>query len=562
MAYRRFNITYISMIIGIFPLGIFILTAINVKLNSVSTILNEIGSSLNDYPISHLNYAENCSIDEYNGNLFTFPGSVQGCTCVHVPYYPRDQEGKFEVNPGTCSDNQTANGCLEVKDIPAKKLDAWNNKRFCSKFYDVSGSGFKGYLYFLNNSVLENEQCKSGYKKCGKLDDMGNYLCFPENEECPINDIISSTTRREDLENKNYSFITINDNKYLYYSNQEVDKPVISKFKVVEGKLCVDRAYVHSDYPQYILDKQFAYYGCRHKINDQLYEDFDELDTLAKGDFYNRSGLDLNKEHYYRPFYYEYPFYSLEANVSLYSQRYIGYDKKCLMEKGALNLENSAFNEVKIDEMNKVIINTLHINDFTKWFSIIFIVVEIFSCGIFPIDTEDTVLWILLWALANVLCHVGMAVPLYIDLSEIKQFTEFPVCGNALINAKLNYYHTTGRTLKTTIILGVVFVNLQLVFIITILILRFFVQYDIFHENKAPLIERQKSSNVDYTKKPEDPYYNSSDYNNNPTPTPAPDFNNNLDNNNNNLQGNEKYINPSSATSGTDNPIPPEYSNK
>ena len=212
--------------------------------------------------------------------------------------------------------------------------------------------------------------------------------------------------------------------------------------------------------------------------------------------------------------------------------------------------------------MNKVIINTLHINDFTKWFSIIFIVVEIFSCGIFPIDTEDTVLWILLWALANVLCHVGMAVPLYIDLSEIKQFTEFPVCGNALINAKLNYYHTTGRTLKTTIILGVVFVNLQLVFIITILILRFFVQYDIFHENKAPLIERQKSSNVDYTKKPEDPYYNSSDYNNNPTPTPAPDFNNNLDNNNNNLQGNEKYINPSSATSGTDNPIPPEYSNK
>jgi hypothetical protein len=71
MAYRRFNITYISMIIGIFPLGIFILTAINVKLNSVSTILNEIGSSLNDYPISHLNYAENCSIDEYNGNLLT-----------------------------------------------------------------------------------------------------------------------------------------------------------------------------------------------------------------------------------------------------------------------------------------------------------------------------------------------------------------------------------------------------------------------------------------------------------------------------------------------------------
>ena len=156
---------------------------------------------------------------------------------------------------------------------------------------------------------------------------MGNYLCFPENEECPINDIISSTTRREDLENKNYSFITVNDNKYLYYSNHEVDKPVISKFKVVEGKLCADRTYIHSDYPQYILDKQFENYGCRHKINDQLYEDYVELDSMTKGDFYTRSDLDLNIFEYYNKSSFEYPIYSLEANVSLYSERYIGYDK-------------------------------------------------------------------------------------------------------------------------------------------------------------------------------------------------------------------------------------------
>jgi len=557
MAYRRFNITYIAMIIGIFPLGIFILSAINVNLNSVSTILEEISSSLNDYPLSNLNYAENCSSNEYNGNLFTFPGSVEGCTCSHVYYYRVEQEGKYEVNPGTCDHNQTINGCVDIKEIKEKKLDAWNKKRFCSKFYNTPSSSFKGYLYFLNNSALENEECKSGFKKCGKLDDMGNYLCMPENEECPINDIISSRTKREDLENKNYSFIMVND-KYLYYSNQEVDKPVISKFKVVEGKLCTDRTYFHTDYPQYILDKQFAYYGCRHKINDQLYEDYVELDSMTKGEFYNGSGLNLDTRSYYHDFYDDYPFYSLEANVSLYSQRYIGYDKKCLMENGALNIENSIFNEEKINEMDQVISNTLFVNDFTKWFSIVFIAVEIFSCAAFPIDTEDTVLWILLWALANILCHIGMAVPLYIDLSKIKQFTEFPLCGNALINSKLNYYHSIGNTLKTTIVLGIVFVNLQLAFIIVILILRFFAQYDIYHENKAPLVEHQKSSNIDYKKSPEDPYYSSSDFNNN-NPTPSTDFNNNMDNNN--LQGNNKYVNPNSASSGTDNPNPPEQSN-
>ena len=77
---------------------------------------------------------------------------------------------------------------------------------------------------------------------------------------------------------------------------------------------------------------------------------------------------------------------------------------------------------------------------------------------------------------------------------------------------------------------------------------------------KQTLIEHQKSSNIDYTKKPEDPYYNSSDFKNNYS-TPSADFNNNVDNNN--LQGNNNNINPSSLSSGTDNPnpIPPEQSN-
>jgi hypothetical protein len=142
------------------------------------------------------------------------------------------------------------------------------------------------------------------------------------------------------------------------------------------------------------------------------------------------------------------------------------------------------------------------------------------------------------------------------SFSEIKKFTEFPVCGNALINAKINYYHNTGKTLKTTIFVGIVFVNLQLAFIFIILILRFFVQYNIFHENKTPLIEHQKSSNIDYKKTPEDTYYNSSDFKNN-NPTSSADFNNDYDNNN--LQGNNKYVNPSSLSSGTDNPNPHEH---
>ena len=63
----------------------------------VSTILEEISSSLNDYPISNLNYTEYCNNNEYNGYLFTFPGSVEGCTCADVRKYLYEQNGEKEV---------------------------------------------------------------------------------------------------------------------------------------------------------------------------------------------------------------------------------------------------------------------------------------------------------------------------------------------------------------------------------------------------------------------------------------------------------------------------------
>ena len=99
---------------------------------------------------------------------------------------------------------------------------------------------------------------------------------------------------------------------------------------------------------------------------------------MTKGDFYTRSDLDLNIFEYYNKSSFEYPIYSLEANVSLYSERYIGYDKKCLIENGILNLENRAFNEENIDEMNQVITKALFINDITRWLSIIFLLLSYF----------------------------------------------------------------------------------------------------------------------------------------------------------------------------------------
>ena len=50
------------------------------------------------------------------------------------------------------------------------------------------------------------------------MDDKGNYLCIPEGEECPINDIIFSEIELPNLLEENYTYIYL-DNIYVYYTN-------------------------------------------------------------------------------------------------------------------------------------------------------------------------------------------------------------------------------------------------------------------------------------------------------------------------------------------------------
>ena len=64
-----FNISYIAMICALFPLGIFILSSINIKVTQVSSYLDEIRSSLNDYPLSEFEYLSYCG-NKYNNYIF------------------------------------------------------------------------------------------------------------------------------------------------------------------------------------------------------------------------------------------------------------------------------------------------------------------------------------------------------------------------------------------------------------------------------------------------------------------------------------------------------------
>ena len=474
----RINLVKVSMAISICPFVVFIMSAFIVKIIPMSSVFSEILSSLNDYPITNMSYNPDWK-DQYVGTIYHFPGNQEGCSCIHEKdekYKEYSELGLNRINIGLCTSwsFQKTNGCFDINSVNKINLISWGQGKFCSKKYNTSEFELKGYLLYLSHSVLEKEECEKGYKKCGKLDDVGNYLCIEENEECPINDIKITNSRDEEYEKLNYSHIIINDNKYLYYTNTS-EKPVISKLKVVEdGILCIDKTQFFTKFPQYILDQNYNNYGCRF-INGNFYEnDTEILDYRTKEILYNDSDINLTKT--FPDYTYGYPFSSLKANMTLYPHRYIGFDKKCFLENGVFDINNTPFTEDKINNINKLLSDIIYINDFTKWFSASSIIIELLACVVCNIMVDNFKWRIWIWTVINCLLYISMAVPICINMNKVMQLFLFPCCGNDIINTRINFYHTTKRTLEITTIISLVFLNLQIVFNIVIIIIRYMIE--------------------------------------------------------------------------------------
>ncbi len=296
------------------------------------------------------------------------------------------------------------------------------------------------YSMLLGNSVLENEECKTGYKKCGKLDNLGNYLCYPEDEECPINDIIFSNEIRKDLPEYNY---TSYNEKYIYYTNQAIDKPVITKLKTVEKKLCSDKSRYYTEFPQFVLDKNYKYYGCQSKATESLYDDtFVPLDTILKEDLYTENKLNLLYN--YRP-QDEYPVQSLAAQMTLYPKYFTGFNKKCLKENG-LNLEDG---ELFQEEDFKKIEDNISTAKTAMWvlfgFSIADIIIYFCLTGfIWAEPLNKSMLYV--FDIGVLFFYLGMIIPTIIGFNSLNKIHYFPECGDSLTNEKIQYYNDSSYT--------------------------------------------------------------------------------------------------------------------
>ena len=123
--------------------------------------------------------------------------------------------------------------------------DKYNDKKSCyadnlilnwkGLFYEKNNANIYGQYSYLNNAIKADELCPDDKKMCGILDEFGNKLCYPKDENCPINFI---TLNISEMNYTNYNTAVVG-NKTFYYTNESTETGIIFGGLFVDSDLLI-----------------------------------------------------------------------------------------------------------------------------------------------------------------------------------------------------------------------------------------------------------------------------------------------------------------------------------
>jgi hypothetical protein len=295
---------------------------------------------------------------------------------------------------------------------------------------------------------------------------MDNYLCIPKNESCPVNDIKILDERNDNLTDyESYKF----GDKYLYFTNTSTERPIITKLKTAEGKLCHGRGYYHTDYPQFILDSNFEIYGCRYEIQNTLYdESIEKLDIITKDELYKDNGIDMFSRYNDSC---EYPYFSLNADIFLYPKRYIGFNKQCLKENN-INIDDKIFKHENINIINESLLKNRNQHSILIWISIAAFDFYLMTCFFIDIDEDNTFLNFYIWSAITLPFYLAMNIVAIIGLAAISNIKKYPLCNDEMTNLKIELFNNKSRIMLLNTLGLFIIVNGQLILTIILYLLK------------------------------------------------------------------------------------------
>jgi len=152
-----------------------------------------------------------------------------------------------------------------------------------SLYYSRENATYYGDYTYLNSAVPSNESCPNGKRNCGILDELGNKLCYPNSESCPINFV---TTNLNEISMYSGYYSTNIGDKTIYYTNKAYDKKVFGGL-FVDSDLMIN----YNDIDCKTLDTSTISELLLHNYNklyrntldfDPYDEEKDELDKRGK----------------------------------------------------------------------------------------------------------------------------------------------------------------------------------------------------------------------------------------------------------------------------------------
>ena len=189
------------------------------------------------------------------------------------------------------------------------------------KYYGWKYNNFKieRLKNFDYNKLYQNNKGKI----CGK-DNFGNNLYFPENIDCPINDIIVTNSNLEKNISSDYNKLDLGD-IFLYYTNKNIEGQIIIDLKVSYSNLFeLDLGNTNELCSQDLLKddnyKCKSYYKLGGKIPFSK-----KIDSWYKSKFFNK---EENMNYYTN---------SENTNIYLYSINYLGINSTALSEKNIID---------------------------------------------------------------------------------------------------------------------------------------------------------------------------------------------------------------------------------
>ena len=283
--------------------------------------IETIQHNLESTPIFDILSEDKCENNNTGNILGYFYGFDSGFINQNNYSYTEDKRKDY------CKEGSNCIYIQSQGEIPYK---IFKGRRLCT-----SKRENKNYFDYFKSSISANETCGKGLKQCGKLD-VNRFLCFKEEDNCPINDIIYNNNSKYINNNIKYHSIEINKNEYLHYTNEQINNFIITNLTVIgqngEGYPCGSN---DNDIFKYFsrMDRNSFCIGPYYTFKYYYYKYLSSIDLEQ---FYNENNLNLIEAP-------DFEYLSNKGNMSLFATGYFSlsdHDIKNLKIPSGFNKNN------------------------------------------------------------------------------------------------------------------------------------------------------------------------------------------------------------------------------